>query len=250
MHALLAPIVALTNHATGIAKRYTKLERPSDVEFAFRGRGRNAFVWLQSFLAEDEDWCLSEACPGCVVQHALDAEFQLRLLVAACMLSREQGAEPTSGPTLPSFDFLLPSLRQALADDELWGPDYYEHVEQKAQDLTFGMKDLMRQCEKLEILMTPPTTPEPQSPFPSFSYFPDRRCSLKTTSKTLYPNVPTVPGMRVRRTKIAKVQAKMAKEEEAWLQSLLQTAWEVLNPVKFDLPSLPSIRRISIPNGP
>ena len=40
MHALLAPIVVLTNHATEIAHRYTRSDRASDVEFAFRGRGR------------------------------------------------------------------------------------------------------------------------------------------------------------------------------------------------------------------
>lgn len=249
LHALLAPVVALTGHATSIAERYTKSRRPSDIEFAFRSRGRNAFVWLQSFLAEEEDWCLSKACPGCVVQHAIDGEFQIRMLLAACMLSNEQGPCPQNGPTLPSFDFFLPSLRQAMAEDELWGPDYYGYVETKAQDLNFGMQDLMKQCERLERLMTPPQTPE-ETPLPSFSYFSDRGRSLKTSSKTIYPKLPEQPGMRVKRTKIAKVQAKMAKEEEAWLQTIIQAAWQTLNPGKTEFPSMDTLRAFTVPGGP
>lgn len=250
LHALLAPVVALTSHATEIAERFTKSGRPSDVEFAFRGRGRNAFVWMQSFLADDEDWCLSKACPGCVVQHAIDGEYQIRMLLAACMLSDVQGPGPQNGPTLPSFDFLLDSLHQAMSEDELWGPDskYYDYIETKAQDLSFGMQDLMRQCEKLENLMTPPQTPE-ENPLPSFSYFSDRSGSLKTRSKTLYPILPAEPGMRVKRTKIAKVQAKMAKEEEAWLQSIIEAAWRTLNLGKTAIPSVELPRAIAIADG-
>lgn len=248
LHALLAPVVALTSHATGIAQRYTKSERASAIEFAFRGRGRNAFVWLQSFLADDEDWCLSKACPGCVVQYAIDAEFQIRMMVAACMLSTAQGPGPHNGPTLPSFDFFLPSLRNALAEDELWGPDYYASVETKAQDLNFGMQDLMRQCERLEKIMTPPTTPaidEEEEVLPSFSYFSDRRGSLKTSSKTFYPKTEQ-PSMRIKRSNFTKVQAKMAKEEEAWIQNMVQNAWQTINFTSFEFPSMPALRRISV----
>lgn len=246
LHALLAPVVALQSHATRIAEKWTRAERSSDLEFAFRGRGRNAYVWLQSFLADDEDWCLSKACPGCVVQHAIDGEYQIRLLFAACWLSGVQGPGPQNGPTLPSFEFFVPSLQQALADDELWGPDYYECMEAKSQDLNFGMQDLMKQCERLERQMTPPQTPE-ELALPSFSYFSDRGRSLKTSSKTVYPRMAEHPETKIKRTKIAKVQAKMAREEEAWLQTLLERAWQTLYPTMVELSSLPSApRRLSI----
>ncbi|KAL1306041.1 hypothetical protein AAFC00_004168 [Neodothiora populina] len=249
LHALLAPIVALTSHATHTAQKWTKSERPSDVEFAFRSRGRNAFVWLQSFLADDEDWCLSKACPGCVVQHSIDGECQIRVLLAACMLSDAHGPGPQSGPTLPSFDFFVNVLRQALAEDELWGPDYYEHAETRAQDLNFGMQDLIKQCEKLEKVMTPPQTPE-ETPLPSFSYFSNRRRTIGTSSKTMYPKLPEQPGMRVKRTKIAKVQAKMAQEEEAWLLTIIERAWLSLNPNRTELPTLDLINKPFNVGGP
>lgn len=248
LHALLAPVVALTSHATNTAQRYTKSKRPSDVEFAFRGRGRNAFVWLQSFLADDEDWCLSKACPGCVVQHAVDAEYQIRMLLSACMLSAAQGSGPHKGATLPSFDFFISSLQQTLAEDELWGPDYFEYVETKAQDLNFGMQDLMKQCERLEKAMTPPATPE-ELLIPSFSYF-DRKDSIKASSKTVYPKLPEQPGMKIKRSKFTKIQGKMAEEEEAWFQTMIQTAWRTLNPGKMELPTFPTLQTISYPGGP
>lgn len=245
LHALLAPIVALMDHATQTAQRFTKSQKTEDVEHTFRSRGRNAFVWLQSFLADDQDWCLSKACPGCVVQHALDAEFQIRLLLAACMLSDVRGPGPQKGPSLPSFFFFLRSLQQALHEDELWGAAYYEHAETKAQDLSFGMQDLMRQCEKLEITMTPPTSPE-ETPIPSFSYFTDRRGSLKTASKTFYPKLSAAPGMPIKRSKMAKVQLKLAKEEAAWLQTLIENAWQVLNTASTEIPGMSTIRRMSL----
>lgn len=251
LHALLAPVVALYDHTTKIGRKATKATRTEDIEFAFRGKGRNAFVWLQSFLADDEDWCLSKDCPACVVEHSLNAEFQIRLMVAACMLSGEKGPEPGDGPTLPSFDFFVNSLRDALSEDELWGPDYYDYVEPKAEDLNLGMQDLMRQCEKLELAMTPPGTPE-DVPLPSFSYFSERRMSLMTPTKTIYPRRQSVvPGITIKRSKLAKVQMKMAQEEEQWLQSFVQSAWQTLNPFQIQIPSMDAIaRRMSLVAGP
>lgn len=64
LHALLAPIVALEEHATRVAQLFTKSYRPADWEYAYHGKARNAFVWLQSFLMDDMNWCLSVGCPG------------------------------------------------------------------------------------------------------------------------------------------------------------------------------------------
>jgi hypothetical protein len=251
LHALLAPVVALHDHATKIGQKFTKATKPEDIEYAFRAKGRNAFVWLNSFLADDQDWCLSKDCPACVVQHALDAEFQIRLMISACMLSRAKGPEPGDGPTLPSFDFFLRSLRDALDEDELWGPDYYDYVEPKAEDLNLGMQDLMRQCEKLELAMTPPGTPNDVS-LPSFSYFSERRMSLMTPPKTVYPRRQTaVPGITIKRSKLAKVQMKMAQEEQQWIQTFVANAWQSLNSLQMEMPSMNTLaRRVSLVAGP
>lgn len=64
LHALLAPVVALYDHATNIAQDYVRSYRPEDLEFAYSGKARNAYVWLQSFLSTERDWCLSRDCPG------------------------------------------------------------------------------------------------------------------------------------------------------------------------------------------
>lgn len=64
LHALLAPIVALQEHATHVAQHFTRSPRQADLEYAFQSRARNAFVWLQSFLSDDMTWCLSIGCPG------------------------------------------------------------------------------------------------------------------------------------------------------------------------------------------
>lgn len=78
LHALLAPIVALFDNAARIAKKVTHAITPEDLEFAFRGRARGAFVWLQSFLASDEDFCLSRGCPG---KAHLSARFRTTSLI-------------------------------------------------------------------------------------------------------------------------------------------------------------------------
>lgn len=35
-----------------------------DLELVYRGEARGAFAWLQCFIAEEEDWCLTKGCPG------------------------------------------------------------------------------------------------------------------------------------------------------------------------------------------
>lgn len=64
LHALLAPVVALYEHSTSIAQRALNSNREEGFEYAFSGRARNAFVWLQSFIDTDKNWCLTQGCPG------------------------------------------------------------------------------------------------------------------------------------------------------------------------------------------
>jgi len=64
MHALLAPIVALHDHASRVAQQGLNSFRPQDLEYAYTSKARNAYVWLQSFLSSEQEWCLSQGCPG------------------------------------------------------------------------------------------------------------------------------------------------------------------------------------------
>ena len=38
-----------------------------DLELVFRGEARGAFAWLQCFIAEEEEWCLTRGCPGTTI---------------------------------------------------------------------------------------------------------------------------------------------------------------------------------------
>ncbi len=42
-----------------------------DPELLFRGEGRGAFIWLQCFIATEEDWCCGKGCPGQTLDQAL-----------------------------------------------------------------------------------------------------------------------------------------------------------------------------------
>ena len=76
--------------------------------------------------------------------------------------------------------------------------------------------------------------------------------SLMTPTKTIYPRRQSaVPGITIKRSKLAKVQMKMAQEEEQWLQSFVNNAWQSLNPFQMELPSMNTIaRRMSLVAGP
>lgn len=39
-------------------------QKYEELELAFRGDARSAFIWLQCFIHEEEDWCYTRGCPG------------------------------------------------------------------------------------------------------------------------------------------------------------------------------------------
>ncbi|KAG8629398.1 hypothetical protein KVT40_003263 [Elsinoe batatas] len=213
LHALLAPVVALQDHAANVAHESLQTIRAVDLEYAFYGNARNAFVWLQSFMASELTWCLSVGCPACVVTQALDSESSIRLLIASCFLSDVQSSADLGRPTLPSFDFFVRSISQAMADDDLWGPDQFEQVEPKAITLQNAMQDLMYQCQTIELNMTPPDSP-------------DSVVSMNFLS-------PTVEGMPIRRSSFARKQANMLREEAQWLRSVVKNCWDTIDPEEY-----------------
>ena len=131
------------------------------------------------------------------------------MIIASCLLSNIDSPTDLDRPMLPSFEFFLRSLREAMEEDDLWGAEFYDIIEPKAYNLKAWMKDLMRQCQTIEIRMTPPASPE-IDPLDTCPY---------TYSE------PVSPGMPIQRSMFAKKQVRMAREEEQWLKRVLSNRW-------------------------
>lgn len=217
LHALLVPVVELFEKACSVAAVATKATKLEDLEYAFTGASRGAFVWLQCFLSSEREhnWCHTIGCPACVVEHTLSSEFSIRLIYAACLLSDVHYPFTMEGPTLPSFTFFLDSLERAISEDEIYGDDFFERMQPKAWATRDGVDELIQQCLELDIMLSqPPSSNASASTSPA-------------TSPALGP-VGGTPGMKVKRSKIAKRQAKLQREEAAWAEAMLKTSCEQL----------------------
>lgn len=64
IHALIMPIVQLFNRASSLAQAALVSDKPDDWELAFNDDARDAFLALQCFLEDEEDWCYTRGCPG------------------------------------------------------------------------------------------------------------------------------------------------------------------------------------------
>ena len=119
LHALTMPIVELFRRASGLAAAALCTQKSEDLELAFAGEARGAFVWLQCFLSEAEDWCGTRGCPGkllswrcllyaracanldhvaCITIETLSTESHIRLTIAASLLSTASISSPNSSP--------------------------------------------------------------------------------------------------------------------------------------------------------
>ncbi|KAK5108567.1 hypothetical protein LTR62_008224 [Meristemomyces frigidus] len=214
LHALLVPVVELFDKASTVASQATHATRLEDLEYAFTDHGRSAFVWLQCFLSaeKERDWCYTRGCPACVVEHSLDSEFSIRLLYAACLLSDVHYPFTLEGPTLPSFMFFLDSLARALEQDPLWRDNFYELMQPKAIVTRDGIEELIHQCLELDnLIVSHASSPsDPSSPEASAN-----------SSPVLAP-LGGPPGMKVKRSKMARRQMRLQVEEEAWMEEMIR----------------------------
>ena len=64
LHALIMPVVALFQRASALAEAALCTHMSEDLELAFAGEARGAFLCLQCFLTEEEEWCQGLGCPG------------------------------------------------------------------------------------------------------------------------------------------------------------------------------------------
>ncbi|OCL05363.1 hypothetical protein AOQ84DRAFT_441505 [Glonium stellatum] len=97
LHALVMPVVQLFKRATALAEAALCTRRPEDLELAFGGDARSAFLWLQCFLADEDDWCRTRGCPACATTTTLSTESHIRLTIAASLLSTSS-TSPSSAP--------------------------------------------------------------------------------------------------------------------------------------------------------
>lgn len=215
----------LFDKACGVAAAATQATRLEDLEYAFTGQSRGAFVWLQCFLSSEKErkWCYTQGCPACVVGHSLDSEFSIRLLYAACLLSDVHYPFTIEGPTLPSFIFFLDSLKNAIGEDDLFGDDFFELMQPKAVATRDGVEELIHQCLELDALLSQTGTPDPASPESSVP-----------ASPVVGP-IGGTPGIKIKRSKMARKQMKLKVEEEQWIQCMLQQCWKQLQPEQADV---------------
>lgn len=153
-----------------------------------------------------------------MVDHALDSEFSIRLLFAACLLSDVHYPFTLEGPTLPSFRFFLDELEQALGEDELYGSEFFEQMQPKAVATRNGIEELIYQCIELDNVLSQPSSP-----------------SEGATPVVSMPPSPVLgaaggQGMKVKRSRFAKRQMKLEVEEEAWMEEMLKRCWDQLQP--------------------
>ncbi|KAI4092068.1 MAG: hypothetical protein LQ348_002712 [Seirophora lacunosa] len=165
-YALILPVLEIHRHALQIAKALLGNRHVFDLELVFRGEARGAFSWLQCFVMEEEDWCLTKGCPGCVVSYIIQAEPTIRMILVACRLSSSLRQQRNTSH-LPMFDFWFHVMKRALDEDPFWGPGLWKDFEARAVALEKGIEELVRQCVELapvaasaaEADDTPPTSP-------------------------------------------------------------------------------------------
>jgi len=98
IRALLRPVYNLLSRATRLAHCVTRSADLDDLERAFRGDARTAYLWYTCLEEDEAGWFWSAVssrtmkltirCPGCVVDCTLHTETTIRLMLAACSLAQ------------------------------------------------------------------------------------------------------------------------------------------------------------------
>ncbi|KAH8723443.1 hypothetical protein GQ44DRAFT_656692 [Phaeosphaeriaceae sp. PMI808] len=228
LHALIMPVVALFRRASALAEAALCSRRSEDLELAFAGEARGAFLCLQCFFTEEDDWCRGIGCPACVVSATLSTESHIRLTIAASLLSTASIASPTSPnatpkdspATLPPLPHILPALRSALASDPFWtdASDMWPYLLSRATQLSAGIQALIAECTNLESLVSSPLTASRPSAakrvlsYPSVAPF---ASSAAVEQK----------GAKLRKSKLAKRQLRLVDEETELMRRVALQCW-------------------------
>ncbi|KAJ4986990.1 hypothetical protein SVAN01_07531 [Stagonosporopsis vannaccii] len=220
LHALVMPVLELFNRASALAEAALCTRKSEDLELAFAGEARGAFLCLQCFVDEEEDWCRTRGCPACITSATLSTESHLRLTIAASLLSTSSVATPASAPSpsrdLPPLPHILPALRDALASDPFWGPDHWPYLLSRATQLSAGIQALIAECVNLESLVSSPSAER--------TAFLGGKRSF-TTPGLQYTGAAEPKGARLKKSKLAKRQLRLEREEIELMRRLAMQCW-------------------------
>jgi hypothetical protein len=61
---MLQPLVNAYDRARAVASAALCSSAADELELAYRGDARSAFVWLHCLLAEEREWCAADGCPS------------------------------------------------------------------------------------------------------------------------------------------------------------------------------------------
>ncbi|KAF2683046.1 hypothetical protein K458DRAFT_419272 [Lentithecium fluviatile CBS 122367] len=254
LHALTMPVVELFKRASALAQKVLctgkSTRGTADLETAFVGEARSAFLWLQCFLGESWEWGCTMGCPACIITEILSTESHLRLTIAASLLSTASIASPNSSPgasasssptqspiaeapfrplveecspsqsaapTLPPLPHILPALRAALASDPFWGPDYWPYLLSKASRLSGGIQSLIQSCIELEALISSSPMTSPTSP--------SGRNGAPLPKLGLAREGEEEKGVKLSKSKLAKRQLRLKGEEAELLRRCALQCW-------------------------
>lgn len=216
LHALIMPVVALFTRTSALASAALCTTKSEDLELAFSGDARGAFLCLQCFITEETDWCRTRGCPACVVTATLSTESHVRLTIAASLLSMTSvAAEETTERTLPPLPHILPALRAALVADPFWaGADIWPYLLSRATLLSAGIQALIGECVNLESLVLSPATERPHG-----------QKRGVTVPFMVSGQAGAEKGVKLRKSKLAKRQLRLKDEEIELMRRVALQCW-------------------------
>ncbi|KAF4301306.1 hypothetical protein GTA08_BOTSDO06792 [Botryosphaeria dothidea] len=226
LHALIMPVVQLFRRASGLAEAALCSCKPEDLEMAFTRDARSGFLWLQCFLADEEEWCQTIGCPACVVSSTLSTEQHLRITFTALNLATESESRD-SDQSLPSLPFFAEALRAAIDSDPFWEsyPGASTTFENSAHKLTQHIHALIDQCGEIEALVADyDATPTDSQTSTQLVRFQQRAQPVRAPAGFLrFGAESKCPA--VKPSRLARRQQRMRQEEQVLLQKLVAQCW-------------------------
>lgn len=229
LHAMTMPVVELYKEAATLAAAALCSQFPEELEVAFKGEARFAFLWLQCFITEEDDWCHTRGCPACNTLQTLSTELTIRGAITSALLSTKDTPVPDTPtsetesevedqqPSLPDFSIILGALEQAMANDTFWGPGHYAQILARSKRIVAGIQELMSQCQVLESLVTS----APPSPG-------DNGLRRGQTLDMLAPGEAN-REIKIKRGAVAKRQAKLKDEQGAMIMRMSLQTWSAVH---------------------
>ncbi|KAH7130362.1 hypothetical protein B0J11DRAFT_250629 [Dendryphion nanum] len=246
LHALIMPVVAMFKRASALAGAALCTDRSEDLELAFAGDARGAFLWLQCFMGDEEEWAGTRGCPACITLDSLSTESHIRLTIAASLLSTSpistsRSSTPSSSPTTspPQSAASTPTSESVPAVPNIQETEQ----EEDAQEAPLTLPSLPHILPALRTALD-------ADPFWGPDYFPyilSRSTLLCAGIQALItecvdlealvssPTSSSIPsrkqqngegqGMRIRSSKLAKRQLRMRAEELELLRRCAMQCW-------------------------